>query len=97
MKVVEFKTLDGTYQIPLTKIAENRADYYSKQDGFDKNSEEYEAEIHFILNDKFEGIDWLINNTDFEDWNIISKKVSDEDINCRDFWSDSDNFEIKNI
>ena len=92
MKVITINTPEGQYQINLQTVAEDRAEYYSERDEFERDSMEWKDEIDYVLGDTFEGIDWIINNSDWEDWEPIAKKVSD-DIKTvdEDFWFD---FEI---
>jgi len=93
MKVIRFDTPTGQFQIPLMKVAENRADYYASDDG--KGSKEYSEEIEWVMEDDYEGVDWLINNTNFEDWEGIATKLNDEvNVTEEDFWCSSDGFEI---
>jgi hypothetical protein len=96
MKVVEIKTPKGIYHISLEDIAEHRANYYIvEKDGLSSDSNEYKREVSWALNDDFEGIDWIINNTDWLDWEPHSTKVSDDiETVDEDFWGDSDNFNI---
>lgn len=96
-KVIRFNTPTGQYEIPLLKVAENRAQYYADQENFNSDSQEWDDEISLVMEDDFEGIDWLINNTDFEDWEDIGIAVKindDEKISEEDFWTSSDGFEI---
>lgn len=99
MKVIRCNTPKGQYDIPLKNVSENRADYYAIDvDGFQKNSKEWQKEVDFGMKDDFECVDWLLNNTDWEDWKDIAIKIN-EDVNVTDdeFWCDSDDFEIINI
>jgi len=72
MKVVEITTEKAVYHLPLKIIAEHRAEYY-KEDGFD-------AEVEFVMNDDFEGLDWMANNMDFEDFEAELVKIRDVEI-----------------
>lgn len=96
MKFIVFNALDGRYAISLKKVAENRAEYYADTESFAKDSAEWKGEINYILNSEYDGIDWLLNNTDWEDWEDIAILL-DETVKTTDpdFWSDSDNFEVK--
>jgi hypothetical protein len=95
MKVIEFNTPNGVYQVPLKLIAENRADYYSTVRSFNENSERYQEEIDFVMNDDYEGIDWLINNMNYEDIEDDTIKINNEvNVIDEDFWTSSDDFEI---
>ena len=91
MKVIQFNTPDGVYQLELKLVAENRADQYSE----DVNSIDYQGEVNMIMNHDYEGVDWLINNTNYEDWEDVTKKINDEvNVTNDDFWSSSDDFKI---
>lgn len=95
--VIRFNTPTGQYEIPLLKVAENRAQYYADKENFNSDSQEWDDEISLVMEDDFEGIDWLINNTNFEDWEDIGIAVKindDEKISEEDFWTSSDDFEI---
>ena len=96
MKVIRFDTPTGQFQIPLQKVAEHRADYYVvEKEGLPKDSEYYLQEVSWVMDDDFEGIDWLINNSDFEDWTDSATKLNDEvNVTEDDFWCDSDYFVI---
>lgn len=94
-KVIRFNTPKGQYEIPLIKVAENRAQYYADEENFNSDSQEWDDEISLVMEDDFEGIDWLINNTDFEDWEDIAVKINEDvKISEEDFWTSSDDFEI---
>lgn len=97
MKVIRYNTPKGQFYVPLETVAENRADYYSVEvDGNEKWSDEYKEEVKFVMEDSFEGIDWLINNSNEEDWKTtkLNEEVKTAD---EDYWFDSDNFEIIEI
>lgn len=96
-KVIQFNTPKGQFEIPLIKVAENRAQYYADEEHFDFDSEEWQDEIDLVMEDDFEGIDWLINNSNFEDWEGIAVKINDEvNVTDEDFWTSSEDFEIVN-
>ena len=98
MKVITINTPKGQYQLDLKTVAEDRAEYYSEIDDFGGDSIEWNEEVDYVLGDTFEGIDWLINNSDWEDWEIVSKKFSDVvKTDDEDFWFDSDNFKIETV
>lgn len=95
MKVIKIDTPKGQYYLPLQKVAEHRANYYMQVDGFSKDSKEYQEEIDYIMEDDFEGIDWLGNNSDWEDWVNDVIKINDiVNITDKDFWCSSEIFEI---
>ena len=99
MKVIIINTPKGQYQIPLQIVAEERANYYTYEvDGHEKNSDEWQEEVDWVMNDNYEAIDWLLNNYEWEDWSDSAEKINDK-INVTDdnFWSSSDDFEIKDI
>ena len=98
MKVITINTPKGQYQLDLKTVAEDRAEYYSEKDDFERDSMEWNEEVDYVLGDTFEGIDWLINNSDWDDWEPILKKSSDDvHTTDEDFWFDSDNFEIETM
>lgn len=99
MKVIVCNTPNGQYHIPLKNVAEHRADYYACEvDGHEKNSIEWTEEVDWVMKDNFEGIDWLLNNTDWEDWEDCSVKINDKvNVTDDDFWTSSDDFKIKDI
>lgn len=96
MKKILVNTPKGQFSIPLKPVAENRADYYAtEKDGHEKGSPEYNEEVDFVMDDDFEGIDWLINNTDWKDWEDIAVKENDKVLVTDDyFWTNSADFEI---
>jgi len=96
MKVIRFNTPTGVYCIPLQKVAEHRADYYACEvDGHEKHSSEWNSEVEYVMSDSFEGIDWILNNTDFEDWEHCAKKINGHiNVTEDDFWTSSEDFEI---
>lgn len=95
MKVIRFNTPTGQFEIPLIKVAENRAQYYADKDRFNSDSEEWQDEMDLIMEDDFEGVDWLLNNTNFEDWDGVAVKINNKVIVTEDdFWTSSDDFEI---
>jgi len=99
MKVILCSTPTGQYHIPLQNVAEHRADYYvCEVDGNEKGSDEWKEEVEWVMEDKFEGIDWLINNTNWSDWTDVATKVNDKvKVTDDDFWCSSDGFEIVDI
>ena len=97
MRAIVFKSPDGEFAIPLEKIIEERTDYYACEvDGFEKGSKDWQEEFDYGMKDNYEGLDWLQNNSDLEDWNDIMFKISDKRAD-EDSWRDSDNFEIKDV
>jgi len=98
MKVIIINTPKGQYQIPSLPVAEQRADYYAEVDGHEIGSTEWKEEVDYALNDDYEVIDWLINNSDWEDWEGVATKLNEKvKVTDDDFWCCSDDFEIKEI
>lgn len=94
-KFIEFIGPNGLkYRIPLRAIAESYADYYGRIDGFNRSSDEWKRGVEFVMNERFIGIDWLLNNSNFEDWEDVIITLPINNKNNSDFWSDSDNFKI---
>ena len=91
MKYIVMKTNRGTYRVPLKLIAINRTKYYSEEKGFEKNSNEWKENINFIMDDDFEGVDWLTNNMNLSDIKPFMEKV--EDVEDDEWFYNSDNFE----
>lgn len=90
MKLIQFDTPDGQHTLPLLLVAENRAEFYAN-----KGTSEYQEEVNFVMEDDFEGIDWLLNNTDYEDWENQTTKINSEvNVTMSDFWTSSDSFVI---
>lgn len=95
MKVIKCNTPNGQFQIPLKLVAENRANYYAKKDGVEIGSQDYKEEVDWVMEDDFEGIDWLLNNTNWEDWQDSVTKLNDKvQVTDDDFWCSGDDFEI---
>jgi len=92
MKVIRFNSPKGQFELELKLVAENRAEHYSIS-GY--SSEQFKEEVDFVMNYDFEGIDWLINNTNFEDWQEQATKINDKvNVTDEDFWCSSDDFQI---
>ena len=73
MKVIKFNTTQGQYYIPLLKIAEHIAnEYYDKE----KDFENWTSQLNYVMKDDFECIDWLINDSNFEDWSENAIKLN---------------------
>lgn len=70
---------DHWFEVDLQKIAEHRAECYAIDDGFEKGSKEWQDEIDLVMNDSYEGIDWLQNNMYWEHIQEIGEFVNAED------------------
>lgn len=97
MRKIIIETPKGTYSLPAILVAEDRTNYYAiNVDGYKYGSKEWLEELEYSLNDDFEMIDWLINNTDWCDWEQYATKIDDKvNVTEDDFWCSSDNFKIK--
>ena len=87
------ETPRGKYRVPLRIVALDRTKYYAENDGFVKDSKEWKEEMDFILEDDFEGIDWLCNNMDLKDIKPFMELVEEVEESDEWFFS-SENFEI---
>lgn len=98
-KVIVCDTPTGQFQIPLQKVAEHRANYYACEvDGYEKGSAEWQEEVDYGMNDDYKCIDWLINNTDWDEWKDLAIKLNNKvNVTDEDFWTSSDNINIVNI
>lgn len=80
MKIIKFATPKGECYVPLKTIAEHRAKHYAEG-----NEKRFEEEVNYVLTDSYEGIDWMSNNMDLEDFEkdivVLNDKclVTDED------------------
>lgn len=93
MKVIRINTPDGQYTLPLIKAVENLANYF-----YEKGSKEHKEQVEFAMGDDFEGIDWILNNTNYEDWENDTTKInSDVKVTDEDFWTSSEDFEIIDV
>lgn len=91
MKILIIDTPKGQYSLPLQLVAEHKADNYGKQ-----GSEEWNDEVKYVMDDDFEGIDWLLNNSDWDEWKDKATKINDKvNVTDEDFWTSSDNVEIE--
>ena len=95
MKYILCDTPRGQYKIPLYPVAEQRTDYYSCEvDGYEKYSDEWYKEYEFSKTWS-EVSDWLLNNSNWEDWKDIAEKVNEKvNVTDKDFWTNSGNFDL---
>jgi hypothetical protein len=97
MKVIKCNTPKGQYALPLSNVASHRADYYAQENGLDEESEEYKEKFNYIMEDSsnYEGIDWLLNNCDWDEFESKAVKLNDDILVLEgDFFTESDDFEI---
>ena len=67
MKIIEITFEDGrVYGVPLSFVAEHRAKYYAKID----EDTTYQEEYDYVMDDDYEGIDWIQNNMDWSDFAV---------------------------
>lgn len=99
MKVIKCNTPNGQFYIPLLPVAEHRANYYvCEKRKKERGGKEWEEEVNYVLEDDYEGIDWLINNTDWDEWEDIAVKINEKvKVTDDDFWCSSDDFTILDI
>lgn len=96
MKNITINTPTGQWSLPLILVAEHRADYYICQvDRRPRGCVEWKREVSWVLDDEYEGIDWILNNTDWEDWEGCAVKINDTVlVSSEDFWTSSSDFRI---
>lgn len=74
-KIIKLKHWNNIYKLEVKYIAENRAEYYANkvwEEWTEEYRKEYEEEYNYTMEDIDEAYDWLVNNTDPDDfeWNI---------------------------
>lgn len=95
MNYIRVNTPEGQFDIPCLEISKIRANYYAEIDGHEIGSDEYNKEVIYASNDEFECIDWLVNNSNWEDWEGIAVKINDKVLhNVEEFWTSTDEFEM---
>lgn len=78
-KYLKIKCSDGKlFIIPALVVAEDRANYYSKIDGYDIESNEWQNEIKYAMDDEYELKDWIKGNMNWEDLKPYAKKIEEE-------------------
>jgi hypothetical protein len=97
MKIIVINKDEGQYAIPLEIVAKDRATYLAQADGFEENSEDWQDEIDSVMDDDFEGIDWLLGNMDWADVEFAAIRLNAEQKMQEDFWTCSDDFEIRDV
>lgn len=70
-KTIEIDDNGHVWHVPLQFIAEHRAKYYAERD----EDTTFQEEVDFVLGDDYEGIDWMQNNMNFEDYWSVAVKV----------------------
>lgn len=93
---IRVNTPNGVFDIPAKPVAIERAIYYAIEvDGYKTGSHEFNSEVEHGLNNGYDLIDWVLNNSNWEDHEADSVKVSDAvKVTSDDFWTCSDDFEL---
>ena len=87
MKVVIVNTSKGKYHVDLEFVAKHRADYYAGVDDYEIGSDGWKSEVSYVMEDRYEGEDWLSNNMNWDDFKEVAVPVEDEE---EDFWFEAD-------
>ena len=89
-KKIIINTPKGQYELPLKVVAEDRATWYEPDD-----NQAYQEQVDYVMDNNFEGIDWLLNNMDWVFVKAFAVKINDKVmVTDDDFWTDSDDFKI---
>lgn len=97
MKVIEIITNKGTFELMVDLVVQNYAYYISMHiDNQIQKNNVYEYEIKKILNDNDLILNWLLNYTQWEDWEDLCILINDFKSNDKNFWEDPSNFNIRN-
>jgi hypothetical protein len=96
MKIIEIKTNKGTFEIMLDLVAENYA-FYKTMDinNTEERNKIYRNELNKIKNNNELILEWLINYTEWNDWEDVSFITNNLKTNNDYFWENIDNFKIK--
>ena len=70
-KMIEIDDNGHVWNVPLQFIADHRAKYYAERD----DDTTHQEEVDFVIDDDYEGIDWMQNNMNFEDYAGVAVKV----------------------
>lgn len=62
-KVIRINDSGYIWDVPLEVIANHRAEYYAKRD----KDTTFQEEFDYVMGDDYEGLDWFLNNMDYED------------------------------
>lgn len=94
-KYLKIKCTDGgLFIVPTLVIAENRANYYSKIDGYEIESNEWQNEIEYAMNDEYELKDWIQENMNWTDLEPFAKEFEEENSEL-DYQNDFSDIEIE--
>ncbi len=69
MRYLRFCCKNGeVWGLPLSKVAEHRAEHYAESD----HDTTFEEEFEYVMRDSFEGLDWFRNNCNPDDFSESS-------------------------
>jgi hypothetical protein len=96
-KVLNVRFSNGDeFTIPARIIAENRANYYATIDGYEKDSNEWEQEVQYAINDPYEIEDWAANNMDWVDLEPYAELLEKSEFDYNEEWGEADK-ELSNL
>lgn len=78
------------FAVPARIVAENRANYYADIDGYDLQSNEWEAEVLLALNDEMEIEDWAGSNMNWSELEPYAIQMDTGEFDYEDEWTDAD-------
>lgn len=76
-RVLEIKKGGYTFQVDVSAVAHNRADYYGKKDPEPDYDTTYKSEYEHTMTDGYDAIDWFENNMNWEDVPEENRRISD--------------------
>jgi hypothetical protein len=90
-KILRVKFSNGDeFGIPVRVIAEHRANDYAETDGYEKESNEWEQEVQYAMNDEYEIEDWAANNMNWSELEPFATLLDKSDFDYEDQWGDAD-------
>ena len=69
-KVIEIRKAGFVWNIDLDVVAKNRAEHYK-----DESETSYDEEYKYTMEDDYEGIDWYLNNMDWDMIPVENKRL----------------------
>jgi hypothetical protein len=95
MRKIIINTPRGQYELKAELVALDKTSYYANREGFEKGDDIWNQEMEYTLTNDYELTDWLINDTNWEDWNGLAIQINDEIYTTdKDFWCELDNFKV---
>jgi hypothetical protein len=67
------------WDVPLVAVATHRARHYAERD----KDTTFDDEYQFVMDDHAEGLDWFLNNMDWDDVADVSAMVSTPEVLTR--------------